>query len=86
VNDLILRRLQYLSDSTLRLSLPENELARLYRLDEISSFDSLARVEFLSAVETEFGFRFEPALMTSDLLVDLRDLAEHISARLGPTC
>jgi hypothetical protein len=86
VDDLILRRLQCLSNSTLRLNLPEKDLARLFRLDEFSSFDSLARIEFLAAVEREFGFRFEPALMTSDLLVDLGDLAGHIRGRIGPSC
>jgi acyl carrier protein len=84
--DLIFQRLQSLAARSLQLNLSAEELATVTRLDEVAGLDSLTILEFVSAVEKEFGITFEASEMRADILVDLPVLAERISRRLGGAC
>jgi acyl carrier protein len=84
--DLIFNRLQGLAARSLQLNLSTEELATVTRLDEVAGLDSLTILEFVAAVESEFGITFEPSEMRADILVDLPALAERISRRLGGAC
>jgi acyl carrier protein len=50
-------------------------------LDEVVSLDSIAVLEFLIAVEKEFGVKLEPAVLEFEFLRDVRGLASHIEDR-----
>jgi len=52
-------------------------------LDEAASFDSIAVLEFLTAVEKEFGVQLEPAVLEFEFLRDVEALASYIEDRLG---
>jgi acyl carrier protein len=84
--DSVLQRLRCLANSSLNLNLTAEELANLTRLDEVTGFDSLAVLEFVGAVENEFGITFQDAELRTNFLADFRGLAEHISGRSGAAC
>ena len=84
--DLIFQRLQSLAARSLQLNLSAEEIATVTRLDEVAGLDSLTILEFVSAVEKEFGITFGASEMRADILVDLPALAERISRRLGGAC
>jgi acyl carrier protein len=84
--DLVLPRLRRLASSSLNLNLTDEELATLTRLDEVTGFDSLTVLEFVSAVEKEFGLTFEAGELRVDFLADLPGLAEYIAAHSGAAC
>ena len=84
--DLILQRLRHLASSSLNLKLTAEELATLTRLDDVTGFDSLTVLEFLMAVEKEFGLTFEASELRTDFLADLPRLAKFIAARSGASC
>jgi acyl carrier protein len=84
--DLVLQRLRRLASSSLNLNLTAEELATLTRLDEVTGFDSLTVLEFVSAVEKEFGLTFQAGELRTDFLADLPRLAEYISAHSGAAC
>jgi acyl carrier protein len=84
--DLVLERLRRLASSSLNLNLSAEEAAALSRLDEVTGFDSLTVLEFVSAVEKEFGLTFQASELRTDFLADLPRLAEYIAAHSGATC
>jgi acyl carrier protein len=84
--DLVLQRLRRLASSSLNMNLTAEELATLTQLDEVTGFDSLTVLEFVSAVEKEFGLTFEESELRADFLADLPGLAEYISAHFGAAC
>ena len=84
--ELILPRLQRLANDSLNLNLAPAEVAALTRLDEVAGFDSLTVLEFVSAVEKEFGLTFQAAELRTDFLADLPGLAEYISTHSGAAC
>ena len=84
--DLVLERLRRLASSALNLNLTAEELAALTRLDEVTGFDSLSVLEFVSAVEKEFGLTFEAGELRADFLADLPRLAEYIAGHSGAIC
>lgn len=84
--DLILQRLRRLATSSLNLNLTAEELSMLTRLDEVTGFDSLTILEFVSAVEKEFGLTFKADKLRGEFLTDLPGLAEYISAHPGAAC
>lgn len=51
-------------------------------LDEAVGLDSIAVLEFLTAVEKEFGIKLESALLEFEFLRDLAALASYIEDRL----
>jgi acyl carrier protein len=84
--DLIFQRLQRLAVSSLNLDLSAEELATLTRLDEVAGLDSLTILEFVAAVEKEFGITLGEDELRANLLAHLPELAERISERLGGAC
>jgi acyl carrier protein len=83
---LVLQRLRRLASSSLNLKLTTEELATLTRLDEVTGFDSLTVLEFVSAVEKEFGLTLQASELRTDFLADLPGLAEYISTHSGAAC
>jgi acyl carrier protein len=55
-------------------------------LDEVAGFDSLSVLQFLAAVEREFGLTFEKAQLRAAFLADLPGLAAYIEAHCGKAC
>ncbi len=84
--DLVLQRLRHLADSSLNLNLTAGELATLTRLDEVAGFDSLSVLQFLAAVEREFGLTFQASELRAGFLADLPGLAAYIVAHGGGAC
>jgi len=84
--DIALERLRRLASSSLNLNLSAEEVAALTRLDEVTGFDSLTVLEFVSAVEKEFGLTFEASELRRDFLANLPALAEYISMHSGAAC
>jgi acyl carrier protein len=52
-------------------------------LDSAASLDSIAVLEFLTAVEKEFGIQLEPAVIEFEFLRDVAALAAYIEDRIG---
>ena len=52
-------------------------------LDAPASLDSIAVLEFLTAVEKEFGVQLEPAVIEFEFLRDVAALAAYIEDRIG---
>jgi acyl carrier protein len=86
VPDPVYQRLLCVAVRSLNLDLPLEELAAVTRLDEVTGLDSLAVLQFVFAVEKEFGITLEPSRLRVAFLADLPELAGYISKRLGATC
>ncbi len=84
--DIVLQRLRRLASSSLNLNLSAEELATLTRLDAVTGFDSLTVLEFVSAIEKEFGLTLQAGELRTDFLADLPALAEYISTHYGAAC
>lgn len=84
--DLVLQRLRQSAVRALNLNLSADELAPLTRLDEVAGIDPLSILEFVSAVEKEFGITLGEDQLRSSFLANLPELAEHIGGRLGGAC
>ncbi len=84
--DLILQRLRHVAVRALNLNLSADELATLTRLDEVTGLDSLSILEFVSALEQEFGITLGEDQLRSSFLANLPELARYIGGRLGGTC
>ncbi|MGD0578161.1 MAG: acyl carrier protein [Bryobacteraceae bacterium] len=84
--ELVLQRLRHLADTSLGLNLTARELAALTRLDEVAGLDSLTVLEFVAAVEKEFGLTFAEDQLRASFLADLPALAGYLSARGGASC
>jgi acyl carrier protein len=72
---------------SLHLNLSEGDLDYESKLDEFVGLDSLAVLEFVTALEKEFGITMEPELLRLDFVRDLPQLAAYIedqTARLPP--
>jgi len=52
-------------------------------LDEASALDSIATLEFLTAVEKEFGIELEPAVLEFEFLRDIAALASYVEDRIS---
>jgi acyl carrier protein len=84
--DLVLQRLRRLASSSLNLNLTAADLATLTRVDDVAGFDSLTVLQFVSAVEKEFGLTFAPSELNARFLADLPALAAYISSHSGASC
>ena len=69
--------------AALHLNLREEDLPYEQKLDEAAGLDSIAVLEFVAALETEFRIEIEPELLEIDLLRDLPRLASYIDGRTG---
>ncbi len=66
---------------SLHLNLSEVDLDYEQRLDELVGLDSLAVLEFVTALEKEFGITLEPEMLQLDLVRDLPQLAAYVEDR-----
>jgi acyl carrier protein len=71
--------------SSLRLNLSETDLDDAQRLDELVGLDSLATIEFVTALEREFGITFEPELLQMDFVKSLPQLSAYVEGRVAQT-
>ena len=76
-------RVQKLLVESLRVSADEPAVPYERRLDEVASVDSIAVLEFMAAVEKEFGITIESEFLDFDFLRDLPRLASYLEARMG---
>ncbi len=68
---------------SLHLNLSERDLDYEQRLDELAGLDSLAVIEFVTALEKEFGITMETEMLRIDLVRDLPQLAAYVEDRLA---
>lgn len=79
----VARRVREVFIRSLSLNLAEPELRYSEKLDEVAGLDSLALLEFLAALEKEFGITLDPELLDLGTLKDLRALVTYIESRLA---
>ena len=82
-----MNRIRRVFVESLCLNLKDEELHYENRLDESVGLDSLAVLEFVTALEKEFGITMEPELLRLDFVRDLPRLAAYLeerAARLPP--
>jgi acyl carrier protein len=70
---------------SLHLNIRDDQVPYEQMLEDVAILDSIALLEFVTAVETEFGIRMEPALLDFDFLRDLPALAWYIEHRIEAT-
>jgi acyl carrier protein len=68
---------------SLHLNLPEEEFSYEAKLDESVGLDSVAVLDFVTALEKEFGITFEPEMLTIDVVRDLKQLAAYVDERVA---
>jgi acyl carrier protein len=66
---------------SLHLNLREEDLDYEHKLDESVGLDSLAVLEFITALEKEFGFTIDPEMLQIDFVRNLPQLASYIEER-----
>jgi acyl carrier protein len=76
-------RIQKVLVESLHASADEPGVPYEQRLDEVASVDSIAVLEFMTAVEREFGITIESEFLDFDFLRDLPRLASYLEARMG---
>jgi acyl carrier protein len=68
---------------SLRLNVSEEDLPYEHKLDEAAGLDSIAVLEFVAALEKEFGIEIEPEFLEIDFVRDLPRLAFYIEGLTG---
>jgi acyl carrier protein len=66
---------------SLHLNLREEDVSYEAKLDEAVGLDSVAALEFVTAIEKEFGITFEPEKITIELVRDLEGLTAYVDRR-----
>jgi acyl carrier protein len=77
-----LDRIQRVFAESISVSAGHENLRYEQKLEEAASLDSIAVLEFLTAVEKEFGIAMEPAFLDFDFLRDLPALASYVESRM----
>lgn len=78
-----MHRIRRVFVESLHLNLPEENFSYEDQLDETVGLDSVAVIEFVTALEQEFGITFEPEMLTIELVRSIQDLAVYIDERKG---
>jgi len=76
-----MNRIRKVFVESLHLNLKEEDLDYERKLDETVGMDSLAVLEFVTALEQEFGVTIDPEMLRLDFVRDLRQLASYIEQR-----
>jgi len=76
------RRIRKVFIEAVSPDLSEESLRFTERLDEVAGLDSIALMEFVVAIEKEFGFTFEPEQLCLELFRDLDRLTAHVVRRV----
>ena len=79
----IRERIRVVFADSLHLNSGEEGLTYQKMLDEAANLDSIAVLEFLTAVEKEFGIELEPAVLEFEFLRDFGALASYIEERIS---
>lgn len=66
---------------SLHLNLGEEDFSFETKLDESAGLDSVAVLEFVTALEREFGITFEPEMLTINVVRDLQALTAYVDRR-----
>lgn len=66
---------------SLHLNLRPEDFSYEDKLDESVALDSVAAVEFIIALEKEFGITFEPEILSIEVVRSIQELADYIDAR-----
>jgi acyl carrier protein len=66
---------------SLHVNLREEDFSYETKLDEAAGMDSVAVLEFVAAIEKEFGITFEPEMLTIKVVRDLKELAAYVDQR-----
>jgi acyl carrier protein len=77
-----LDRIQKVFVESISVSAGHEDLRYEEKLEEAASLDSIAVLEFMTAVEKEFGIAMEPAFLDFDFLRDLPALASYVEGRM----
>ncbi len=77
-----MERIKKIFVQSLHLKVREDELPYEQMLEEAALLDSIAVLEFVTAVEKEFGISLEAEFLNFDFLRDLRGLASYIEAQV----
>jgi acyl carrier protein len=75
-------RLRRIFIEALHLNISERDLPYETPLDEAAGLDSIALLEFVTAVEAEFGVAIEPQCLELEFIRDLRRLASYLEERI----
>jgi len=77
-----LDRIQKVFGESIPVSAGDEDLPYELKLDQAASLDSIAVVEFMMAVEKEFGIAIEPEFIEFDFLRDFPALASYVERRM----
>ena len=66
---------------SLHLNLRPEDFSYEDKLDESVALDSVAAIEFIIALEQEFGITFEPEILSIEVVRSIQELADYIDAR-----
>jgi acyl carrier protein len=78
-----IRRIRRVFVESLQLNLSEQELEYGSNLDELAGMDSVAVIEFVAALEKEFGITLEVEMLQLEFIRDLDELAPYIDQRVA---
>lgn len=82
MND-VQERVQRVLRQSLGLNASREEIAAASSIDQLLGLDSIAMLEFVMALEQEFGLTFDADHLDEELFGDLARLSGHIADRLG---
>ena len=75
-------RIQRVFAESVSVNISERDLPYEQKLNELASLDSIAVLEFITAVEKEFGITMETEFLEFDFLRDLPALASYVEDRM----
>ena len=78
-----MERIRRVFANSLHLNCGEKGLTYEEMLDEAVSLDSIAVLDFLTALEKEFGVELDPAVLEFEFLRDIAGLASYIEDRIN---
>lgn len=81
----IMARIRRVFVESLHLNLRDDQVPYEQMLEEVAILDSIALLEFVTAVEKEFGIKIEPKLLDFDFLRGLPALASYVEQRIEAT-
>jgi acyl carrier protein len=76
-----MERIRRVFIESLNLNLREEDFSYETKLDEAVGLDSVAVLEFVTALEKEFGITFESERLTIVLVRDLKELTAYVDER-----
>ena len=79
----VMKRIRTIFDDLSHLNGSRPGLSNEEMLEAAAGLDSIAVLEFLMAVEKEFGIELEPAVIEFEFLRDVAALAAYIKDRIG---